>query len=75
MATRAQLPDTFYVNGTLVTLPLAADETIARWMERLAFVIRYLENPANDGSSDYFRAAQEASRLHLQQLVHGVRYA
>lgn len=74
MATRSQLPDSFYVRGTLLTLSLQGDETIARWLERVAFVLRYLESPENDGSEDFFQLAQHASRLHSQRITLGVTY-
>lgn len=74
MATRSSLPDTFYVDGNLLTLPIGGDETIAQWLERVAFVLDYLYDLNGDWTLDKVTIAKEASRFHLQRVLHGVKY-
>ena len=74
MATRALLPDTFYISGTLLTLPIEGDETIAQWLERVSYVLQEFSRPDTEFSEEFLEAVKSASRLHLQKLLHGVGY-
>ena len=74
MTARSSLPDTFYVDGNLLTLPIGGDETIAQWLERVAFVLDYLYDLNGDWTMENVVTAKEASRYHLQRVLHGVVY-
>jgi len=74
MATRTQLPNMFYVEGVLLTLPIGADETIPQWLERIAFIFEYLRTSGTTPTAKIVADAKDASRLHLRRITHGAKW-
>jgi hypothetical protein len=74
MALRSRLPDIFYVDGHILTLPIEADETISQWLERVRCVIKELYDYNGVWTPRRVATAKKEGRLHLRRVLHGAEF-